>query len=111
MTHRLAHTIPGMVRTTMNACAEMFGTTVRDIVGPSRVANIVSARHSCAWLLYKHLSMSNAAIGAVLGGRDHATVINARKQVNRLIDTGDYAGMAALELEAALFPPTEWGAK
>jgi hypothetical protein len=58
--------------------------TVDAIKSPSRVAELVNARHIICWLMAKHTAMSLKKIGHLLGHRDHSTVINGRNKVNDL---------------------------
>jgi len=59
----------------LTAAATEFGTTVAKIVGPGRVRALVEARAYVALWLRVALRMSYPAIGRVLGGRDHSTVM------------------------------------
>jgi chromosomal replication initiation ATPase DnaA len=74
------------------AC-RVFGVTVDELLGPSRKRRIVYARFACAWALRKHdPSRSFQAIGQALGGRDHATILNAIARAEELArDDQDYA--------------------
>jgi len=58
--------------------------TVDAIKSPSRLLELVNARHIICWLIAKHSKMSLKDIGHLLGHRDHSTVINGRNKVNDL---------------------------
>ena len=57
--------------------ATHFGTNAKDIVGGSRKAELVEVRHQIAYILREYADMSFPAIGRLLGGRDHTTIIYA----------------------------------
>lgn len=76
-------------RAIMAACAEAFGCTHDDLVGKTRKAHVVSARHAAAWMMYKHLPLSLENVGLILGGRDHSTITNAVQGMADRFETGD----------------------
>ncbi len=61
--------------------SEYFGIKVQDIKAKKRIKEVVNARQIAMYLTkqYTHLSLSE--IGRYFGGKDHATVIYAKKQV------------------------------
>lgn len=59
----------------LEAAATEFETTVAKIVGPGRVRALVEARAYVALWLRVLFRMSYPAIGRVIGGRDHSTVM------------------------------------
>lgn len=63
------------VYTILIAAEEEFGAPVAKIIGPGRVRALVEARAYCAVWMRVALRMSYASIGAVLGGRDHETIM------------------------------------
>ena len=61
-----------------------------DLQSKTRKREIVEARQICHWMIknkvcYNRLSLD--AIGQMIGGRDHATVLHSVKQVDNLIET------------------------
>lgn len=58
--------------------ASRFGFSARYMLGPSRVQDAVRARSIVAEVLYRR-GVSYPRIGTLLGGRDHSSMINARK--------------------------------
>lgn len=61
-----------------------------DLQSKTRKREIVEARQICHWMIknkvcYNRLSLD--AIGKMIGGRDHATVMHSVKLVNNLIET------------------------
>ena len=56
--------------------AKAHGVTYREMLSPRRQKNLVHARQHAMWELRKHTSLSMPAIGRLLGGRDHTTVLH-----------------------------------
>lgn len=74
-------TIDQIVDDTCDCC----NVKQEDIFGKSRKANIVEARQLSIYLAQKHIKMTHSKIGALIGNRDHATVIHSIKTIeNRL---------------------------
>lgn len=57
--------------------ARHFGISTQDIIGNSRKAELVDVRHQIAYILREYADMSFPAIGRLLGGRDHTTIMYA----------------------------------
>lgn len=49
---------------------------VSDLIGKSRKAEIVAARHEAMYLLHRNTNLTKVAIGELFG-RDHSTVLSA----------------------------------
>jgi hypothetical protein len=96
------HTV---ARNVIAACAEAHGVTYEAVVSPSRKAAAVAARHTAMWLLRHRLRLSCQAVGLIIGGRDHSTVVSASQSIEGYMRNGDYVGVMARELEATLFGP------
>ncbi len=65
------------------AVADYFELQVRDLVGSKRPANIAEPRMLAMYLCRKLTDVSQQEIGQAFGGRSHATVIHAIKQVEK----------------------------
>ena len=63
------------------AVAEHFGLQVRDLVGSKRPKGIAEPRMIAMYLCRKLTNSTQQDIGAAFGGRSHATVIHAVKQI------------------------------
>jgi len=71
----------------VQAVAERFGTTVKEIKGPSRHKDISLARHVAMYLCRELLPGENIRIvGLAFGGRDHTTIIKACQKLRALMD-------------------------
>ena len=71
------------VNTVQAVVEEFYQVAHKDLIGRKRTSNIASARHMAIYLTYELCSLSLNAIGAAFGGRDHATVINSIKVIEK----------------------------
>lgn len=71
------------------AVAREFGVTRDDLVGPSRVAGTVLARHVAMTIVHKTLRVSLAQTGRLFGRRDHTTVFSGIQNVGALAAVDD----------------------
>lgn len=53
----------------------------KDIVGKSRKAELVEARHVAIYLLRDELGLQLTKIGELMGGRDHTTIMHAEEKI------------------------------
>ena len=72
-------------RIILETTAEMFGTTVEDLVGKSRSRPLVTSRQISMYVFRQMTDFSYPAIGREFGGRDHTTVIHAVDKITRLM--------------------------
>lgn len=77
----LAKPTPGKI---IEAVCRHYKVTSSEICGPSRKAGFVEARQTLMYLLRKELDLPLGAIGDLLGGRDHSTVIHGIEKVRTL---------------------------
>lgn len=61
--------------------ASYFNINVKDLSSPSRRQDFVYARSIATYLLKTKFNLSLNKIGAVLGGRDHATIAHAYEKI------------------------------
>jgi chromosomal replication initiator protein len=74
----------------LKSVSEYFNVPVSDILGPSREKEIIEARHFAMYLPKILLpGMSLPAVAREIGGKDHSTVIAARKKINKLLEMDD----------------------
>src|SRR3990167_7287368 len=66
--------------------AEGLGFTKKEVVSSSRKQEVVRVRDSVAFLLREYGDMSYPAIGRLLGGRDHTTIIHAYKKMVKMME-------------------------
>lgn len=83
--------------------ADVTNTPMASLVGQQRYRRVARPRQLAAYLMRElcpHLSYP--AIGRLLGGRDHSTIIHAQKNILNLIDTDADLYMAANVCRARL---------
>lgn len=64
-----------------------FSVSRDEIAQPGRKTAFVEARHVLMYLLYNDSSLTYPAIGELLGGRDHTTVIHAVNKIETELKT------------------------
>lgn len=71
----------------LNQVVQTFGVDMKSINSKSRKKEIVQARQAAMYLCRKHTTQSIVRIGAIVGDRDHATVLSALKKVEDMLET------------------------
>lgn len=66
--------------------AKKHGISPRQLVGKSRMRHYVTARANAAHILRHDLGLTYPAIGMILGGRDHTTIINLLRHHARMVE-------------------------
>ena len=77
------------------------GIAAEQVKQPTRKAEIVFTRQLIAYFAVKYKTGTLAAIGSLLGGKDHATVFHSLETINNYIET-DKAKRAKIEYYDAL---------
>ena len=77
---------PGAI---LDEVAARFAVGRDDLCGRRRDARITLARHVAMYLLREDAGLALAEVGRALGGRDHSTVLNARRRIASLLGGGD----------------------
>lgn len=79
----------GAVRTddVIGAVLAYYQVTEKDLFGRQRKREIVLPRQVAMYLLREETDSSLSEIGAVLGGRDHTTVIHGIEKIESLLET------------------------
>jgi chromosomal replication initiator protein len=67
------------------AVATSFGISTADLIGPTRAAEPVLARHVAILLTREHTELSLPEIGRRFGGRDHSTILNSIRRAEAAI--------------------------
>lgn len=65
----------------ISTVAKYFDFKNKELLGTSRKADLVAARHITMYLLRDTLGLQQAKIGEIMGGRDHTTVIHAVEKI------------------------------
>lgn len=71
------------IDTVQAAVEKFFHVSHEDLIGPRRTANIAHARHVAVYLAMDMCEMTAVAVGAEFGGRDHSTVLNSIKVIEK----------------------------
>lgn len=71
---------PSMV---IRAASEMFGVSEDDILGPRRTQHLMRARQVAMHAAREMTKWSYPALGRAFGGRDHTTIIDGVRRVDR----------------------------
>ena len=66
----------------INTVCDFFKVTKDEIVGKKRNKEIVEPRQLCVYLIDEMLNIPLQAIGDLLGGRDHTTIMHARDKIS-----------------------------
>ena len=73
-----------MKKKIVSAVCGYFKHSREDLIGKGKKAEIVKARQICAYLMCDMLSLPLVAIGNIIGGRDHTTIMYARDKMKNL---------------------------
>ncbi len=73
----------------VSAVCGYFKQKREDLIGKGKKADLVKARQICAYLLCEMLSLPLVAVGNILGGRDHTTIMYARDKMEKLASLND----------------------
>lgn len=76
---------PLRVRRIVAVVAAKYDVSVRDLLGPSRLVIFCNPRHLAMYLVKRSFGWSWPRVGNIIGGRDHTTVINAIRRIERMI--------------------------
>ena len=69
----------------LSKICDFFNTTLKDLAGPKRQKELVLPRHFAMYILSEEYNLTVEAIGRLLGGRDHTTVMHGRDKIRELI--------------------------
>ncbi len=73
------------IDTVQSVVEEFYHVTHEELIGPRRNANIAFARHVAIYLAIDMCEMTTPMVGAQFGGRDHSTVLNSIKVVEKKV--------------------------
>ncbi len=85
--------------------ARYFDIGLDDLASPSRKREIVQARQVAMYLLRHELDLSYGSIGALFGGRDHATVMHSVEKIEGLLESDDVVQNALESLRSRIVSP------
>lgn len=67
----------------MEAVSKYYSVSIDDLIGTSRVHEVLTPRQVAMYIGKKHLSVSYVRLGETFGNRDHTTVMNACEKIER----------------------------
>lgn len=73
----------------MEEVATLFNISHKELIGPRRNKNLVLPRQICMYLLRHTCSLPLTAVGNVLGGRDHTTIMHGLERVEAALADGE----------------------
>jgi chromosomal replication initiator protein len=77
---------PVHIETIQRLVAHKYSLDVRDLKGQQRTAQIALPRQLAMYLACVMTDLSSTDIGRAFGGRDHTTVLHARKKIHKMLD-------------------------
>ncbi len=86
----------------INTVCDFFKVTREDLVGKKKNKEIVEPRQMCVYLINDMLNIPLTAIGALLGGRDHTTIMYARDKIEGQIKTNAHVRTLMNDLKSRL---------
>jgi chromosomal replication initiator protein len=106
----LAYLAPAQSKLTLeeilDIAAAYFGIRTDDLTGRNRSARIALQRQIVMYVMREETGASLPQIGAVLGDRDHTTVIHGVERVNGQIENDAGLRREVTELRERLYQPT-----
>ncbi|MCS7059921.1 MAG: chromosomal replication initiator protein DnaA [Anaerolineae bacterium] len=97
---RRAHISPSQVIETV---AKYYNISVQEIVSSSRSKELVQPRQVAMYLVRQETDASLPEIGALLGGRDHTTVIHGIERVKERLESEDQLRRDVMSLREQLY--------
>ena len=86
----------------VSAVAGYFAITEEAITGRRRDKQTAMARHVAMYLLREEANMTAAAIGRLLGGKDHSTVLHACNRISSQMDLEPHLRQDVFNIRASL---------
>ena len=89
----------------LHVAAAYFGIGVSDLTGRARSAKIALQRQIVMYVMREETGSSLPQIGAVLGGRDHTTIMHGCERISTEIDSDSDVRRQVAELRERLYQP------
>jgi len=86
----------------MNTVCDFFKVTHEELVGKKRNKEIVEPRQLCIYLIDEMLNIPLTAIGTLLGGRDHTTIMHARDKIGGQVKTNPHIKTLVNDIKSRL---------
>jgi len=86
----------------INTVCDFFKVSREDIVSKKKPKEIVEPRQLCVYLINDMLNIPLTAIGALLGGRDHTTIMHARDKISAQLKTNPHIRTLVNDIKSLL---------
>lgn len=86
----------------INTVCDFFKITKDDLIGKKKNKEIVEPRQLCIYLINDMLNIPLTAIGELMGGRDHTTIMHARDKINKQIKTNPHMKTLVNDIKSRL---------
>ncbi len=86
----------------INTVCDFFKVTHEELIGKKRNKEIVEPRQLCIYLIDEMLNIPLTAIGALLGGRDHTTIMHARDKICGQVKTNPHVKTLVNDIKSRL---------
>lgn len=83
--------------------AKYYDFKNKDLLGKSRKAGLVEARHVAIYLLRGELGLQLTKIGELMGGRDHTTIMHAEEKIRGEFETGQAVREKIMKLRQEMY--------
>ncbi len=83
--------------------AKHFAFKNKDLLGTSRKAELVMARHIAIHLLRTDLGIQLEKVGELMGGRDHTTIMHADEKIKSEFETNQKIRESVLKLKQEMY--------
>lgn len=87
----------------VSTVAKYFDYRNKDLLGKSRKADLVEARHIAMFLLRDSLNIQLTKVGEIMGGRDHTTVMHAVEKMKSEVDSNGDIRRKVTAIKQALY--------
>lgn len=86
----------------INTVCDFFKVTKEDLVGKKKNKEIVEPRQMCVYLINDMLNIPLTAIGTLLGGRDHTTIMHARDKIGQQVKVNPHVRTLVNDIKSRL---------
>ena len=86
----------------INTVCDFFKVTKEDLIGKKKNKEIVEPRQLCVYLINDMLNIPLKAIGRLLGGRDHTTMMYARDKIETQLKSNSHIRTLINDLKSRL---------
>lgn len=86
----------------INTVCDFFKVSREDLVGKKKNKEIVEPRQLCIYLINDMLNIPLTAIGTLLGGRDHTTIMHARDKIGSQVKVNPHIRTLVNDIKSRL---------